>query len=73
MGYRAVARSVTLAIHFVYYNFIRIHTTLKVSPAMAAGIATTLWSWKDIIKRMDAMAPPPTPRGHYRSRQPTQP
>jgi IS1 family transposase len=62
-----------LAIHFVHYNFIRIHKTLKVSPAMAAGIATTLWSWEDIIKRMDAMAPPPTSRGPYKPRNVTAP
>jgi IS1 family transposase len=57
-----------LAIHFVHYNFIRIHKTLKVSPAMAAGVAKTLWSWKDVVRQMDAMAPPPKPRGPYKPR-----
>lgn len=32
-----------LAIHFAHYNFCRIHQTLRVTPAMAAGIATSVW------------------------------
>lgn len=31
------------ALHFLYYNFIRIHKTLKVTPAMAAGVTGILW------------------------------
>ncbi|WP_158808608.1 helix-turn-helix domain-containing protein [Beijerinckia sp. L45] len=54
-----------LALHFVHYNFIRIHRTLKVTPAMAAGVTTVLWSWDDIVEQMDAMAPPSQPRGPY--------
>jgi hypothetical protein len=61
-----------LAIHFGHYNFIRIHKTLKVSPAMAAGVAKTLRSWKDIVP-MDAVVPPPKPRGPYKPRQPKTP
>ena len=32
-----------LAIYFMHYNFVRIHQTLRVSPAMAAGVTDTLW------------------------------
>jgi IS1 family transposase len=39
-----------VALHFVYYNFVRVHQTLRVSPAMAAGIATRLWEISDIVK-----------------------
>jgi IS1 family transposase len=42
-----------LALYFVHYNWMRIHTTLRVTPAMEAGLATRLWSWEDIIERMD--------------------
>lgn len=42
-----------LSLYFVHYNWIRIHKTLRVSPAMAAGISETLWSWEDIIALMD--------------------
>jgi IS1 family transposase len=38
-----------LAIHFMYYNFARIHTTLRVTPAMAAGISDRVWSLEEII------------------------
>jgi hypothetical protein len=37
-----------LALYFMYYNFARIHKTIKMSPAMAAGIMNTLWSMADI-------------------------
>jgi hypothetical protein len=32
-----------IALHFFYYNFVRIHKTLKVTPAMAAGVTDRLW------------------------------
>ena len=39
----------SLAIHYVYYNFCRIHQTLRVTPAMQAGISNRLWSIDDLI------------------------
>ncbi|MGA2589446.1 MAG: IS1 family transposase [Bryobacteraceae bacterium] len=39
-----------LAIHYVYYNFVRIHQTLRVTPAMAAGVTERLWSVEDIVR-----------------------
>lgn len=33
-----------LAIHFAWYNFCRVHATLRVTPAMAAGISSEVWS-----------------------------
>ena len=42
-----------IAIHFVFYNFVRIHKTLKCSPAMAAGVTDTLWELADIIRITD--------------------
>ncbi len=39
----------SLAIHYVYYNFVRIHQTLRVTPAMAAGVTDRLWSIEDIV------------------------
>ena len=46
-----LAHSVSL--HFMYYNFCRIHQTLKCSPAMAVGVTDTLWEIKDIIELLD--------------------
>lgn len=37
-----------LALHFMYYNFCRIHSTLRVTPAMEAGIAGHAWNMEDI-------------------------
>lgn len=58
-----------LALYFAFYNFVRIHKTLKVTPAMAAGITDRLWSLEDIVERIDAAAPKPGPRGPYKKRQ----
>jgi IS1 family transposase len=38
-----------LALHFMYYNFCRIHQTLRVTPAMEAGISDHVWDLKEII------------------------
>ena len=57
-----------LALYFAFYNFCRIHKTLRMSPAMAAGITDRLWSLEDILAKIDEMAPAPTPRGPYRKR-----
>ena len=56
-GPRAHIRA--LSLYFVFYNFCRIHKTLKITPAMAAGLTQTVWSMEDIVARMDAMAPAP--------------
>src|SRR5260370_41998096 len=39
-----------LALYFVWYNFVRIHKTLKISPAMAAGLTDRLWDMTDIVR-----------------------
>jgi hypothetical protein len=42
-----------IAIYFMHYNFVRIHTTLRVTPAMAAGVSKTLWSMMDVVRVVD--------------------
>jgi hypothetical protein len=42
-----------VALHFMYYNFVRIHQSLKVSPAMAAGVTDKLWEIGDIVKVLE--------------------
>lgn len=42
-----------VALHFMHYNFCRIHTTLRCTPAMAAGIATKVWDLADIADLLD--------------------
>jgi hypothetical protein len=58
-----------LALYFAFYNLCRIHKTLRMSPAMAAGVTDRPWSLEDIIARIDADAPAPKPRGPYKNRQ----
>ena len=43
-----------LALYFMFYNFCRIHKTLKVAPAMAAAVTDKLWSMDDIVALIDA-------------------
>ncbi|OGQ07311.1 MAG: transposase [Deltaproteobacteria bacterium RIFCSPLOWO2_12_FULL_40_28] len=42
-----------IAIHFMYYNFARIHQTLRVTPAMEAGISEHVWGLDEIVKLLD--------------------
>jgi len=42
-----------VALHFMYYNFVRQHQTLRVSPAMAAGVTDHLWELEDIVKLIE--------------------
>jgi IS1 family transposase len=42
-----------MAIYFMHYNFVRIHQTLKVTPAMAAGITPKLWEMSDMVKVLE--------------------
>ena len=57
-----------VAIYTVWYNFIKMHKTLRMSPAMAAGVADELWSMDDLVTMMDEVAPKPGPRGPYKKR-----
>jgi IS1 family transposase len=43
-----------VSLHFMYYNFVRIHQTLRVTPAMAAGVADRLWSVGDIVTLLES-------------------
>jgi IS1 family transposase len=38
-----------VALHFMYYNFCRIHQTLRITPAMAAGVAKSPWTVEDLV------------------------
>jgi IS1 transposase. len=38
-----------VALHFMHYNFVRIHQTLRVTPAMAAGVTDHVWEIGEIV------------------------
>ncbi|MDL1893629.1 DDE-type integrase/transposase/recombinase [Sphingobacteriales bacterium CHB3] len=42
-----------VALHFMYYNFVRIHKTLRVTPAMQAGITSKLWEIEDLARLLE--------------------
>ena len=56
-----------LALYFVWYNFARVHKTLRMSPAMASGITKTLWSMEDIAALIEQNEIPKK-RGPYKKR-----
>jgi hypothetical protein len=59
-----------LALYYVFYNFVRIHKTLRMSPAMAAGVSKTLWSMDDIVGLVEQYEARKVPanRGPYKKR-----
>ena len=46
-----------LALYFTYYNWIRQHATLRVSPAMAAGLTDKLMDWEGLVAVIDGYSP----------------
>jgi hypothetical protein len=54
-----------LSLYFLHYNFVRIHKTLKCTPAMAAGMTNTLHDMTWLVGIIDAAALAPKPRGPY--------
>jgi hypothetical protein len=38
-----------IALHFMHYNFCRIHKTLRVTPAMKAGLSNYVWSIEELV------------------------
>jgi IS1 family transposase len=55
-----------VALHMMYYNFVRIHKTLRVTPAMAAGVTDRLWEIADIAMLVEAAEAKPAKRGPYK-------
>ena len=60
-------QSHAVALHFMYYNFAKIHKSLRVTPAMEAGISDHVWSLKEIA--MLIPEPVAKKRGNYKPRQ----
>jgi hypothetical protein len=56
--------AVTVALHFVYYNFGRVHQTLRVTPSMKAGIAEHVWSGEGIVALLDEALESDLPSKH---------
>ncbi len=57
-----------IALYTVWYNWVRIHKTLKVTPAMAAGLTNKLMGMEDVVGLLDAVAPKPGRPATYKKR-----
>ena len=55
-----------IALHYMVYNFVKIHGSLRCTPAMAAGVTSMLWDIEDVV----ALLPEPIAkkRGSYKKR-----
>jgi hypothetical protein len=42
-----------IALHFMYYNFCRVHKTLRVTPAMEAGLANHVWEIEELVALLE--------------------
>jgi len=56
----------SISLYFMFYNFVKIHKSLKVTPAMAAGVSKTLWEISDIVALIPVEEP--KKRGAYKKK-----
>jgi hypothetical protein len=54
------------ALYFMFYNFCRVHKTLRVTPAMEAGLVDQVWDVEELVALLPE--PKPTKRGPYKKR-----
>lgn len=57
-----------VALYTVWYNFVRIHKSLRITPAMAAGLTDRVWDMSEVAELIEAAAPKPGKRGLYKKR-----
>jgi len=55
-----------ISIYFMHYNFAKIHTTLRITPAMAAGVTDHVWSLEEIVALLEQAEPKGGKRGPYK-------
>jgi IS1 family transposase len=58
-----------ISLHFMHYNFCRVHKTLGMTPAMAAGISDHVWPLSELIGLLESAEQVPTRRGSYRPKR----
>jgi hypothetical protein len=64
---KAENHAYAVALHYMYYNFGRVHKTLRVTPAMEVGVSDHVWTMEEIAALMDASYVP-KPRGPYKKK-----
>jgi hypothetical protein len=60
--------ALSIAVHYVHYNSCRIHKTLRITAAMAAGVTDRVWDVADIVALVEAAESAPAKRGPYKKR-----
>ncbi|HTT82851.1 MAG TPA: IS1 family transposase [Rhizomicrobium sp.] len=58
----------SVALHYMHYNFCRVHKSLRVTPAMAAGVTDRVWDMTDIAALIAAQEAPAAKRGPYKKK-----
>jgi hypothetical protein len=58
-----------VAIYMVWHSYVKMHESLRMSPAMATGLSDKLWSMTDLAKMVDETLPKPGKRGPYTIRE----
>ena len=58
----------SVALHYMHYNFCRIHKSLRTTSAMAAGVTGQVWDVKDIVALIENLEAPATKRGPYKKK-----
>lgn len=57
-----------VAVYTVFYNFCRVHKTLRVTPTMQAGLTDHIWDMEEVVAHMDFLAPKPNRPATYKKR-----
>jgi hypothetical protein len=55
-----------VALYTVWYNFVRIHKSLRITPAMAAGLTDRVWEMSEIAELIEMATPKVSKRGPYK-------
>lgn len=66
---KAENHAYAVALHFMHYNFCRTHKTLRMTPAMAAGLVSSTWEIENIVALVEESAELPKKRGPYKLRK----
>lgn len=61
-----------VSLHVMFYNFVRYHSTIRMSPAMAAGVSDRLWEMSDLVAIIDEQEDAPRRPATYRKRAVTE-
>jgi IS1 family transposase len=65
---KVVNHAAAVALHYMYYNFCKVHKTLRVTPAMEAGVSDHVWEVEEIVALLEAVEPKGQKRGPYKKR-----